>query len=100
MIVQLLINTIMNKLNFTATMSIDRFKSVHNISTINVVKNPHTSKRFFVCPADSSISGKIAETIDFAAPLYVSDCTDPDSAESFRLLHNRTDNTANIVATL
>lgn len=90
----------MNALNFNNTVSIARFKTINGISTINVIKNPHTEKRFFTCPEDSKLSGKIAEKINFTEPLFVSECSDPDSGETFMLLHNRTDNTANIVATL
>lgn len=90
----------MNALNFNNTVSIARFKAINGITTINVVKNPHTEKRFFTCPEDSKLSGKISEKINFTEPLFVSECADPDSSETFMLLHNRTDNTANIVATL
>ena len=90
----------MNALNFNNTVSIARFKTINGISTINVIKNPHTEKRFFTCPGDSKISGKIAEKINFTEPLFISECADPDSGETFMLLHNRADNTANIVATL
>ena len=89
-----------NTLKFNSTVSINRFKAVNNISAINVIKNPHTQKRFFTCPDDSSISGKIAEKINFGEPLFVSECADTDSGESFRLLHNRADNTPNVVQVL
>lgn len=88
------------KLNFTNTVSIARFKAVNTVSAISIIKNPATDKKFFTCPDDSSLSGKIAEEIDLNLPLYISDCTNPDTGETFRMLHNRADNSANVVATL
>ena len=89
-----------NTLKFNNTVSIARFKAVNGISTINVIKNPHTEKRFFTCPDDSKLSGKIAEKVNFTEPLFISECADTESGDLFLMLHNRADNTANVVATL
>lgn len=90
----------MEKLNFNVTMSVDRFKSVNNINSIDVVKNPNTGKLFFTCPQDSSISGKIAKEIDFNGDLAISQCTGTEAGEEFYMLHNHVQLTDNVQHTL
>ena len=89
-----------NNLTFTKTMSVSRFKSVNGISKINVIKNPKTEKLFFSCPDDSSISGKVANELDYSKDLSVSECVSTEDGSVFYMLHNAGDTSANVQQTL
>lgn len=77
----------MKDLTFLQTTSLDKFKSLLDITQIDVIKNPKTGKLFFVSPDDSSVSGKISEKFDSTASVSVSKCKD-ESDEEFYMLHN------------
>jgi hypothetical protein len=87
-------------INFNRTMSVAAFKASRNISTINVVKNPHTEKLFFTCPDDSDVSGKVSTKLDTTKPLCISDFADTESGEKFLLLHNQGTSTVNVQLSL
>ena len=80
----------MKKLKFLQTTSLAKFKELVDITQIDVVKNPHTGKLFFVASDDNSVSGKISESFDSTAPVSVSKCLDPkdEKKEEFYMLHN------------
>jgi len=81
----------MNKdtLNFSQTRTVEKFKSDHGVTDIQVIKNPHTNKLFFTSPEDSDVSGKVSKSIDWDDDLRISQCTDKESGDTFFMLHNK-----------
>ena len=87
-------------LQFRETYSIDRFKSMNNVKELRIIKNPHTSKLFFTCPDDSTISGKVGKEGWQDDPV-ISLCVDTSTGETFHMLHKKgSDSSENVVATL
>jgi len=78
-------------LKFRKQFTIADFKSANNGNKIEIIKNPKTSKVFFVC---GSVNGKVSKK-GYAEPV-ISECT--DGTETFYMLHSK--NTANILDTL
>ena len=92
--------TTANKATFTKTVSIDRFKQLRGINKINIVRNPNTSKVFFVSPDDSDIRGTVATTIDYTKDLMVSTLVNEEDGNTFYMLHNVGNNNTNVLQTL
>ena len=89
-----------NNLKFTKSVSLNRFKAVQGITKINIVKNPKTDKTFFTCPEDSDIRGTIASSTDFSKEIMVSTMVDSETGNSFLMLHNPGNSSANVIQTL
>lgn len=88
-----------NTLNFSETMTVQRFKDKHNVRQLDIIKNPKTGKMFFSCPDDSSISGKISTSDDWKTNPAISRCTDTSSGETFWMLHKKGE-AANVVESI
>ena len=82
----------MNELSFIRTLSVAKFKELTNSTAIDVVRNPHTNKLFFV--ADSGIKGAVSE--NFSESPCVSEVSGAEG--SFWLLHKKQSD--NVVTTL
>ena len=85
----------MKELTFLATVSVAEFKAAQGVAKLDVIKNPHTGKNFFVC---GSTTGAVAKQVDFAIPCSVSRCVDANGVE-IHILHN-TATSSNIVVSL
>lgn len=85
--------TDINNLKFTQQFTIAEFKSMQKDSKIDIVKNPHTDKIFFVC---GTIKGKVSKK-GYAKPV-ISLCTDETNGETFYMLHSQSD--TNVVDSL
>ena len=87
-------------LQFRETYSVPRFKQVKGISSLNIIKNPHTDKMFFTCPDDSTVSGKVSTKDNWQDNPAISLCVDTSTGEQFYLLHKQGSQNNNVVATL
>ena len=70
-------------LTFNSTYTVQDFRSFNNNNTIDVVENPHTGSKFFVC---GSIKGAVAKKIDFDKEVKISEVVGSEGA--FFLMHN------------
>ena len=90
----------MESINYLRTMSVAAFKAARNVSVINLVKNPHTSKLFFTSPDDSAVSGKVSTKLDTTKPISISECADVETGALFLLMHNQGTSTVNVQLSL
>ena len=67
---------------FNETLTVEQFKADHNVSRIDVRKNPKTGNLFFTC---GSLIGAVASKGIPEHPMF-SNVTTPDG-ENFWLLH-------------
>ena len=86
-------------LQFTETYSVARFKELKGVTTLEIIKNPHTEKTFFTCPDDSTVSGKVGSQ-DWTHNPAISLCVDSESGDTFYMLHKKGSSNQNVVATL
>jgi hypothetical protein len=85
--------TDINNLKFTQQFTVAEFKSMQKDTKIDIVKNPHTDKIFFVC---GNIKGKVSKK-GYSKPV-ISLCTDETNGETFYMLHSQSD--TNVVDSL
>jgi hypothetical protein len=81
----------MEKLTFLQTSSVPGFKKAMGIESIDIILNPKTNKVFFVSPDDSTVSGKVSESLDKDKEMSISRCKD-DAGVEFYMLHNTAKN--------
>lgn len=85
-------NAVDNTIKFGQQFTIEQFKAKAQCSKIDIVKNPHTGKTFFVA---GSLSGKVSKK-GYSNPV-ISECTD-EKGEKFYMLHSKSE--SNIIASL
>jgi len=91
-------NIMEGKLEFVRTLSVAEFKRQFNVTTLNVINNPHTGKRFFQAVDNSQVGGKVALAWKTTDDTMVSEVAG-DDGEAFWMLHKRQEST-NIEASL
>jgi hypothetical protein len=91
--------TAVGRLTWGRTWSVPAFKSKHNISSIDVVRNPNSGKLFFVSKDDGDIRGAVSAA--YTADPCISEVCGEDG-EMFFLLHKRGEGNggSNVVETL
>ena len=90
-------------LKFIATMSVAEFKRQQHITKIDVIRNPHTDKRFFQASDNTAVSGKVAlawEPSDDTVISQVCPKEGPDAGISFFMLHKRQESSDNLLHSL
>lgn len=89
----------MEKLHFVETLSIEDFKTQHNVEKIEVKQNPHTGKCFFVYGFETgAVSEKFLKG-EISNPVISQVCS-PEDGELFYMLHEKGDGGAPVVAVL
>ena len=77
---------ILARLSFVKTMSVRDFKADMGISEIEVKRNPHTGKLFFVFGDGIGAVSERFEEDEFTSPVISQVCSS-DTGELFYLLH-------------
>ena len=80
---------------FGAALTIEQIKAVQGVTALTISRNPETQARYFDCGA---VRGPVSKSFDSKLDSLISNCTNPDTGESFQMLHNRT--LANVEETL
>lgn len=86
-------------LKFLKTMSVAEFKAQHNVEKIEVKRNEHTGKCFFVygcetgAVSDKFINGEITNPV-------ISQVCSPDTGDMFYMLHQKGESDCMTLATL
>lgn len=86
-------------LKFLKTVSVTDFKAQHNVEKIEVKRNEHTGKCFFVYGFETGACSKKVETGDLTTPV-ISEVCSADTGDVFFLLHQRGEGGTTILATL
>ena len=89
----------MEKLHFVETLSIEDFKTQHNVEKIEVKQNPHTGKCFFVYGFETGAASEKFLKGEISNPVISQVCS-PEDGEMFYMLHEKGDGGAPILATL
>jgi len=69
-------------------MSVGNFKQEHNVSSIEIIRNPNNGRLFFRSPEDSTVSGAVSKNYS-EDPVMTEVTGTEENAESFWLLHKR-----------
>ena len=85
-------NAVDNTIKFGQQFTLEQIKAKGQCSKIDIVKNPHTGKIFFVA---GSLSGKVSKK-GYSNPV-ISLCTD-EKGEQFYMLHPKSE--SNVIASL
>ena len=88
-----------SNLKFLKTMSIADFKQQYNVETIEVKRNEHTGKCFFVYGFETGACSRKVEKGDLTIPV-ISEVCSPDTGDMFYLLHQKGEGGATTLATL
>lgn len=80
-------------LSFVSSQTLAEFKMSHNVSKVDIVKNPKTNKIFF---KSSTVSGAVSNKWTSAQPSVISIVRDNDV--EFFMLHNEA--TVNVLETI
>lgn len=80
-------------LAFVSSQTLEEFKMSHNVSKVDIVKNPKTLKIFFKC---SNTSGAVSSKWTSKEPSVISIVRDNDV--EFFMLHNEA--TVNVLETI
>ena len=91
--------TATQQLTFNQTLSIAKFKEMKGVNSLSIIKNPHTSRLFFVSRQDSTVSGAVSSNYNSGASKSISEVTTPDG-ETFWLIHKGSNNEDNLIETL
>ena len=92
--------TIMERnLKFLKTMSVAEFKAQHNVEKIEVKRNEHTGKCFFVYGFETGACSKKVETGELTIPV-ISEVCSAETGDIFLLLHQKGEGGATTLATL
>lgn len=92
--------TIMERdLKFVKTMSVAEFKAHHNVEKIEVKRNEHTGKCFFVYGFETGACSRKVETGELTVPV-ISEVCSATTGEMFFLLHQKGEGGATTLATL
>lgn len=92
--------TIMERnLKFLKTMSVAEFKAQHNVEKIEVKRNEHTGKCFFVYGFETGACSRKVETGELTIPV-ISEVCSAETGDIFLLLHQKGEGGATTLATL
>lgn len=86
-------------LKFLKTMSVADFKVQHNVEKIEVKRNEHTGKCFFVYGSETGPCSKKVETGELTVPV-ISEVCSAETGDLFFLLHQKGEGVAITLATL
>lgn len=86
-------------LKFLKTMSVAEFKAKHQVEKIEVKKNEHTGKCFFVYGFETGACSKKAESGELTTPV-ISEVCSAETGYMFFLLHQQGEGGAITLATL
>lgn len=86
-------------LKFLKTMSVAEFKAEHQVEKIEVKRNEHTGKCFFVYGFETGACSRRVETGKLTNPV-ISEVCSPDTGDMFLLLHQQGEGGATTLATL
>ena len=75
-------------LKFLKTMSVAEFKAQHNVEKIEVKRNEHTGKCFFVYGFETGACSKKVETGELTIPV-ISEVCSAETGDIFLLLHQK-----------
>lgn len=92
--------TIMEKnLTFLKTMSIADFKALQNVEKIEIKRNEHSGKCFFVYGFETGACSHKVKTGEVTIPV-ISEVCSADTGDTFFLLHQKGEGGATTLATL
>ena len=80
-------------------MSVAEFKAQHNVEKIEVKRNEHTGKCFFVYGFETGACSRKVETGELTIPV-ISEVCSAETGDIFLLLHQKGEGGANTLATL
>ena len=86
-------------LKFLKTMSVAEFKAQHNVEKIEVKRNEHTGKCFFVYGFETGACSRKVETEKLTIPVIPQECSD-ETGDKFPLLQQKGVGGATTLATL
>lgn len=86
-------------LKFLKTISVADFKVQHNVEQIEIKRNEHTGKCFFVYGFETGACSKKVETGELTIPVISEVCL-ADTGDMFFLLHQRGEGGAVTLSTL
>ena len=90
----------MAQLSFVATYTVAEFKELHNVVKIDIIKNPTTSKLFFVANTGAGVTIRGAVSEGYKENTAISKVLLDDNSEMY-LIHKRPSNAVdNTVDTL
>ncbi|WP_279130872.1 hypothetical protein [Butyricimonas virosa] len=75
-------------LKFLKTMSVAEFKALHNVEKIEVKRNEHTGKCFFVYGFETGACSRKVDTRELTQPV-ISEVCSADTGDTFFLLHQQ-----------
>ena len=78
----------MAQLSFVATYTVAEFKELHNVVKIDIIKNPTTSKLFFVANTGIGTTLRGAVSMDYKENTSISKVVGSNN-EEFYLIHKR-----------
>lgn len=82
-------------LKFLKTMSVAEFKAQHNVEKIEVKRNEHTGKCFFVYGFETGACSRKVETGELTIPV-ISEVCSAETGDIFLLLHQKGEGGATI----
>lgn len=88
-----------SNLKFLKTMSVADFKAQHNVEQIEVKRNEHTGKCFFVYGFETGACSKKVKTGELTVPV-ISEVYLANTEDIFFLLHQKGEGGASTLATL
>ncbi|MEI3154486.1 MAG: hypothetical protein V8S95_04785 [Odoribacter sp.] len=86
-------------LKFLKTMSVAEFKALQQVEKIEIKRNEHTGKCFFVYGFETGACSKKVETGDLTMPV-ISEVCSAETGDMFFLLHQQGEGGATTLATL
>lgn len=89
----------MEKLKFLKSWTVTEFKTEHQVSKIEIKKNPFTGKCFFVYGCESGACSEKFESGGIKAPI-ISEVCSPATGDTFLLLHQQSESGAPTLAVL
>ena len=78
----------MAQLSFVATYTVAEFKELQNVAKIDIIKNPTTSKLFFVANTDAGVTIRGAVSEGYKENTAISKVVGSNN-EEFYLIHKR-----------
>ena len=86
-------------LKFLKTMSVAEFKAQHNVEKIEVKRNEHTGKCFFVYGFETGACSRKVESGELTIPV-ISEVCSAETGDIFLLLHQKGEGGATTLVTL
>lgn len=88
-----------SNLKFLTTMSIADFKAKNHVDKIEVKRNEHSGKCFFVYGIETGACSRKVETGELTVPV-ISEVCSGDTGDIFYLLHQKGERGATVIASL